>query len=37
VDVANTLHRIDPGFIRSDPSVRGKTGRVVMKFIKPAS
>ena len=65
VDVANTLHRIDPGIIRSDlisagfefvaesdflrnqgddrdtpmsdPSVRGKTGRVVMKFIKPAS
>ena len=37
VDVANTLHRIDPGIIRSDPSVRRKTGRVVMKFIKPAS
>jgi len=65
VDVANTLHRIDPGIIRSDlvsagfefvaesdvlrnrgddrrkpmsdPSVRGKTDRVVMKFRKPAS
>ncbi|MFT7472375.1 MAG: putative methyltransferase [Kiritimatiellia bacterium] len=65
VDVANILHRIDPGIIRSDlisagfefvaesdvlrnqgddrnkpmsdPSVRGKTDRVVMKFIKPAS
>lgn len=65
VTVANTLHRIDPGIIRSDlvsagfefvgesdvlrnrgddrnkpmsdPSVRGKTDRVVMKFRKPAS
>jgi predicted methyltransferase len=65
VDVANTLHRIDPGIIRSylisagfefvaesdvlrnlgddrnkpmsDPSVRGKTDRVVMKLTKPAS
>ena len=65
VDVANTLHRIDPGIIRSDlisagfefvaesdflrnqgddrnrpmsdPSVRGETDRVVMKFRKPAS
>lgn len=65
VDVANSLHRIDPGIIRSDlvsagfefvaesdvlrnqgddrrkpmsdPSVRGKTDRVVMKFRKPAS
>jgi len=64
VDVANTLHRIDPGIIRSDlissgfefiaesdvlrnaedarykpmsdPEVRGKTDRVVMKFRKPA-
>jgi len=64
VAVANTLHRIDPGIIRSDlisagfdflgeadilrspsddrrkpmsdPSVRGKTDRVVMKFQKPA-
>jgi predicted methyltransferase len=64
VAVANTLHRIDPGIIRSDlisagfefvgesdilrnsnddrskpmsdPSVRGKTDRVVMKFRKPA-
>ncbi|MEX0962884.1 MAG: hypothetical protein WDZ52_02425 [Pseudohongiellaceae bacterium] len=63
VAVANTLHRIDPGIIRSelssagfefvaesdvlrnreddrnipmsDPSVRGKTDRVVMKFRKP--
>jgi len=65
VAVANTLHRIDPGIIRSDlisagfelvaesdvlrnpdddrnkpmsdPDVRGKTDRVVMKFRKPAS
>jgi predicted methyltransferase len=65
VAVANTLHRIDPGIIRSDlvsagfefvaesdvlrnqgddrnkpmsdPSVRGKTDRVVMKFRKPGS
>ena len=65
VAVANTLHRIDPGIIRSDlisagfefvaesdvlrnrdddrnkpmsdPTVRGKTDRVVMKFRKPAS
>lgn len=64
VSVANTLHRIDPGIIRSDlisagfefagesdilrnpnddrskpmsdPDVRGKTDRVVMKFRKPA-
>lgn len=64
VAVANTLHRIDPGIIRSDlvsagfdfigesdilrnpaddrnkpmsdPAVRGKTDRVVMKFRKPA-
>lgn len=64
VTVANTLHRIDPGIIRSDlisagfdfigetdilrnpsddrskpmsdPSIRGQTDRVVMKFQKPA-
>lgn len=64
VSVANSLHRIDPGIIRSDfvsagfefvgesdvlrnqsddrslpmsdPSIRGKTDRVVMKFRKPA-
>ena len=64
VDVANTLHRIDPGIIRSDlisagfefvaesdflrnqgddrnssmrdPSVRGETDTVAMKFRKPA-
>lgn len=65
VSVANTLHRIDPGIIRSDlisagfefvgeadilnsadddrskpmsdPTVRGKTDRVVMKFRKSSS
>ena len=65
VDVANTLHRIAPGTIRSDlisagfefvaesdflrnqggdrntpmsdPSVRGETDTVAMKFRKPAS
>lgn len=64
IDVANTLHRIDPGMIHyamakagfkfdgesnvlrnpddsrliemSDESIRGKTDRVVFRFIKPA-